>query len=108
MIHSINGIEFNGIQATWAEVPTVTAIDQTRQPSPWPQLIWSVDFMLKPDWLLLQGMQFVAITSLQSVDYKNRSAQGAYSQAFMSSVSGRQVGHRIENIEVTFRVGVGL
>lgn len=104
--HKVNGTEFHGVVANW-NLPSIGSNnDKTIRLSPVGIVTWSIPMMLKTSFLLLQAMQTEAITELKTTTYGTRNSQATYTTVKMGIVNGDQAGHRVDNVNVEFRVTI--
>jgi hypothetical protein len=106
--YEVNSTAINaGIRADWKPIPTGSNADATQKLSAnWRQHVWDCEFMEVTEWLVLLALRGVALTELKTTNESTPNSTATYSTANVMSVTGNQIGRRMQGVKVNFLVDV--
>jgi hypothetical protein len=105
--YQVNGsITLYGVRSTWSRVPKRTNSDGTTDWQPYLLNVWDIAEMEESTFQALRALQGAALTSLATNAVEDRNNGDTYTDVELSIVNGSQVGRRITNVHLEFRVRI--
>lgn len=106
--YKLNGTDIDcGVQALWDAIPTGQNVDATQKTSPnWRRHSWSMQFCDMTTWETLEPTKGTSFSSLKTTGEDDPNTAVTYATGRVLDVTGRQVGHRMENVRVNFFVDI--
>ena len=102
---SINAVGVVGVQCAWSQVVIRDGVNNVQTFSPFASHSWSIDKMYATEYTVLEanrGQPVVLITN----DIYDMNTQKTYNDVIMESIVGNQEGHKMVNVQISFRVNV--
>lgn len=106
-VYTVNGsITFYGVRSSWQRVPKRVNSDGTTDWQPYLINSWDIAQAEMSSYEALRALQGAALTSLATNAVEDRNNGDTYTDVELSLVNGSQVGRRITNVHLEFRVKV--
>ncbi len=104
--YSINGgNEIHGVESDWQRQPVRQNADGTTDFNDWSLNIWQLAEMDMAEFETIRALQGTALTSLETNDIDDRNVAATYTTVILTGVvNGQQIGRRMTNVTLTFRV----
>lgn len=97
---------FYGVRSSWQRVPKRVNSDGTTDWQPYLLNVWDIAQMEESSFQSLRALQGAALTSLATNAVEDRNNGDTYADVELALVNGSQVGRRITNVHLEFRVKV--
>lgn len=104
-VYVVNSTTFYGVIAGWQRVQKRRTPDGITWQN-YALHTWEIAQMEVSDFLILQGLQGQRLTNLQTASLADSRIGATYTAAEIIGLSGEQVGRRMVNVRVEFRVDV--
>ncbi len=103
--YAVNGTTIaGGILADWPPMRTGQNADATPQLADWYPHRWRIPEMEMSDYLVLQALRGTTLTSVVTTDQATPNVAATYTTAKLLTVTGRQQGRQMLNVDVGFLV----
>jgi len=93
-----------GIQAAWAPIQTETRAIGKPGYSAWQRHTWSMAELDHATYDVLKALRGTDLTSVQTTGFDALNTETLYTDASLMTVSGRQQGIRILNVQIEFLI----
>lgn len=93
-----------GIQAEWQPIQTETRGGGKPAYSDWQRHIWRMSELDHATYDTLKALRGTALTSVDTTEHDALNTQETYSDVRLMTVSGRQQGIRVLNVQVEFLI----